>query len=218
MRLFYIDLNNSSNKLQKSSLLRYCMAIPLYGGRLKILKLYDKDKIVEANLRKAPKLTYSVLHPSNSKQNVHLAIALFHEMTVAAFENYLPERSDASEFLKMFLCWWMISNAKQRYTHNKLSNAIIAGDGKTSFYLKLADWIESWSTISDFCFSKQTANALSYFNLTLSSLAHRRTSIGRGDSSHFPHIYNSTKTGGAGIVCSSVMVVPHMTFMHSEYP
>ena len=26
--------------------------------------------------------------------------------------------------------------------------------------LKLADWIESWSTISDFSFSKQTANAL----------------------------------------------------------
>ena len=41
-------------------------------------------------------------------------------------------------------------------------------------------------------------------------------SVGRGDSSHFPHIYNSTKTGRAGIVCSSVMVVPHMTFMHSE--
>ena len=60
----------------------------------------------------------------------------------------------------MFLCWWNISNAKRRYTHNKLSNAIIEGDGKTSFYLKLADWIESWSTISDFCFSKQTANAL----------------------------------------------------------
>ena len=43
-------------------------------------------------------------------------------------------------------------------------------------------------------------------------------SVGRGDSSHFPHIYNSLKTGRAGIVCSSVMVVPHMTFMHSEYP
>ena len=41
-------------------------------------------------------------------------------------------------------------------------------------------------------------------------------SVGRGDSSHFPHIYNSLKTGRAGIVCSSVMVVPHMTFMHSE--
>ena len=46
----------------------------------------------------------------------------------------------------------------------------------------------------------------------------KRSSVGRGDSSHFPHIYNSLKTGRAGIVCSSVMVVPHMTFMHSEYP
>ena len=44
------------------------------------------------------------------------------------------------------------------------------------------------------------------------------SSVGRGDSSHFPHIYNNLKTGRAGIVCSSVMVVPHMTFMHSEYP
>ena len=43
-------------------------------------------------------------------------------------------------------------------------------------------------------------------------------SVGQGDSSHFPHIYNSTKTGGAGTVCSSVMVVSYMTFMHSEYP
>ena len=43
-------------------------------------------------------------------------------------------------------------------------------------------------------------------------------SVGRGDSSHFPHIYNRRKTGRAGIVCSSVMVVPHMTFMHNEYP
>ena len=51
-------------------------------------------------------------------------------------------------------------------------------------------------------------------NLAINTIA----SVGRGDSSHFPHIYNSTKTGGAGIVCSSVMVVPHMTFMHSEYP
>ena len=32
-----------------------------------------------------------------------------------------------------------------------------------------------------------------------------KNSVGRGDSSHFPHIYNSTKTGRAGIVCSSVL-------------
>ena len=78
---------------------------PGYICWLDLHKIYDKDKILEANLRKAPKLTYIILHPSNNKQNVELAIALFHETTVAAFENYLLERSDASEFRKMFLCW-----------------------------------------------------------------------------------------------------------------
>ena len=56
------------------------------------------------------------------------------------------------------------------------------------------------------------------FNVQLSTSIYINCSVGRGDSSHFPHIYNSLKTGRAGIVCSSVMVVPHMTFMHSEYP
>ena len=54
--------------------------------------------------------------------------------------------------------------------------------------------------------------------LIYSTLFAAGDSVGRGDSSHFPHIYNNLKTGRAGIVCSSVMVVPHMTFMHSEYP
>ena len=65
-------------------------------------------------------------------------------------------------------------------------------------------------------FDQNSAPAISgnLANYTFSS----HYSVGRGDSSHFPHIYNSLKTGRAGIVCSSVMVVPHMTFMHSEYP
>ena len=54
--------------------------------------------------------------------------------------------------------------------------------------------------------------------MSLKLIELKECSVGRGDSSHFPHIYNSLKTGRAGIVCSSVMVVPHMTFMHSEYP
>ena len=56
---------------------------------------------------------------------------------------------------------------------------------------------------------------ITVFKLLISLLT---DSVGRGDSSHFPHIYDYAKTRGAGIVCSSVMVVPHMTFMHSEYP
>ena len=118
------------------------------------------DRKLEANLRKAPKLTYSSLHPSNNKQNVDLAIAIFHETTIAACKNYLPERSDVSSFLKLVWCWWSIANSKQRYGPNDLSNAIKAGDDKIEFYRELADWLESWSSISDFCLTKQTSNAL----------------------------------------------------------
>ena len=69
---------------------------PGYICWLVLHTIYDKDKILEANLRMAPKLT-RVLHPSNDKRNVDLTIALFHETTI---ENYIPERFDASEFLK----------------------------------------------------------------------------------------------------------------------
>ena len=76
----------------------------------------------------------------------------------------------------MHLSFWECFCVGGRYKYKTMvhsqqteySNAIIAGDGKTSFYLKLADWFESWSTISDFCFSKQTANALM---LTLRSVS-----------------------------------------------
>ena len=70
-----------------------------------------------------------------------------------------------------------------------------------------------WGTVSFFRHTQHRSRAIAYIGHSS-----KKISVGRGDSSHFPHIYNSTKTGGAGIVCSSVMVVPHMTFMqHMRY-
>ena len=115
--------------------------------------------ILNAKLRKAPKLTFKALHPSENKQNVNLAIAIFHETTIAACESYFPDRTDISNFLKLILCWWTIANSNKRFTSNFLSNAVILNDGKIDFYQKLSDWIESWSLISDFCLTKQTCKA-----------------------------------------------------------
>ena len=36
--------------------------------------IYDKDKELKRNLRKAPKLSYQALHPGANKQNVPLAL------------------------------------------------------------------------------------------------------------------------------------------------
>ena len=53
--------------------------------------VHEKDVLLQANLRKAPKLTTKVLHQGNCKQNVPTALATFHETTAAAIQSYFPD-------------------------------------------------------------------------------------------------------------------------------
>ena len=64
--------------------------------------VFEKDSLLEANLRKAPKITHKILHPSNCKQNVPVALVSFHESTSAALTSYFPEKNNEVEFLKLF--------------------------------------------------------------------------------------------------------------------
>ena len=118
-------------------------------------KVYNKDNALNAKLYKAPKLTFKALHPSDNKQNVNLAVAIFHETTIAVCESYFPDRADMSNFLRLISCWWTIANSRKNF----LNNAVILNDGKIDFYKRLSDWIESWAQISDFCLTKQTSKA-----------------------------------------------------------
>jgi len=52
--------------------------------------IFEEDEKHKANLRMAPKLTFSSLYPCNNKQNVGLALAIFHETTIAACKRYFP--------------------------------------------------------------------------------------------------------------------------------
>ena len=63
-------------------------------------------------------------------------------------------------FSPMINHWWLLSNSKQRFCSNPLGNAVVPYDGKVLFLEAMADWIEDWSSLSTFCFSKQTADAL----------------------------------------------------------
>ena len=65
-----------------------------------------KDVLLEANLRKAPKLTTKVLYPGNCKQNDPTARAIFHETAAAAIQSCFPDESSTAEFLKLFSKWW----------------------------------------------------------------------------------------------------------------
>ena len=50
-------------------------------------RVYDRDQLLNANLRQAYQLNYRALHPGNNKQSVPLALAVFDETTSAAIRN-----------------------------------------------------------------------------------------------------------------------------------
>ena len=86
--------------------------------------VHEKDALLEANLRKAPRLTTKVLHPGNCKQNVPTGLAIFHETTAGAIQSYFPDEESTVEFLKLFSKWWVISNSKTALNRNNyLGNA-----------------------------------------------------------------------------------------------
>ena len=128
--------------------------------------VYEKDEKLQSNLRKAPKISAKVIHPGNNKQSVPLALAIFHETTSAAITSYFPERSCASNFLKLINAWWVVSNSKTEFnSNNRLGNAAILGDNKPTFLRALADWIEEWkdesiSNCEQFTLTENTSSAL----------------------------------------------------------
>ena len=77
-------------------------------------------KQLKGNLRKVPKLSYQALHPGDNKQNVRLALALFHDTTIAAAKAYYPNGEDLSGFLNVIHTWWTKCNSKQTYSKTLL--------------------------------------------------------------------------------------------------
>ena len=85
--------------------------------------VFEKDRLLDANLRKAPKITHKVRHPGNCKQNVPVALAIFHESTSATLVSYFPEKKDGAEYLKLFNTWWILSNSKDQFSNHILGHA-----------------------------------------------------------------------------------------------
>ena len=67
--------------------------------------VHDKDKCLQANLRKARKLTFKALHPGDNKQSVSLALGVFDASTSAALQSFFPERVNAASFLRLINLW-----------------------------------------------------------------------------------------------------------------
>ena len=122
--------------------------------------VYEKDSKLQANIRKAPKLTLGAIHPGNNKQSMPLSLAIFHKST-AAIECYFPEKSDASCFLSPFQKLFGICNAKTEYNiSNMLGNAIVCNYSNPELLLSFVTSIEQCSTCPNFPLTKQTSHAL----------------------------------------------------------
>ena len=128
--------------------------------------VHEKDKKLDANLRKASKLTNKVLHPGKYKQNVQVALHIFHETTVTVKSSYFPNCNDAVGFLKLFNTWWTISNSKDQYCFdNYIGRAAIQNDSKPRFLCEMAAWLKGWDNskipnCEKFTLSAQTFLAL----------------------------------------------------------
>ena len=107
--------------------------------------VFEKDVLLNVNLRKAPKISQKVLHTGNNKESAPLALAIFDETTSTAIQSYSPEKSSAAEFVNLFYKWWIISNSKSQFSSNNfLGNAVVIGDQKPSFLRSMAVWIQNW--------------------------------------------------------------------------
>ena len=142
-------------------------AINVSGGEMSwktLHDVHDEDKKLESHLRKAPKISYKVLHPGNNKQSVPIALSIFDATTSAAIESYFPDRKASADFLRLIDTWWVISNAKQEFSSRRIGHAVKKGDKKPEFLRKFADWIELWrcekiANCEKFTLSAQTAGA-----------------------------------------------------------
>ena len=129
---------------------------------------------MQANLRKAHKLSYKALRPGDNKQSVPLALAIFDPTTFAALESYFSDRMDAAAFLKLINLWWTMSNSNAKYNMNfHVGDAAVLNDGKPLFFRELSKWITDWkmlqlSATEKYTLSKQTSAA---FAVTLSCTA-----------------------------------------------
>ena len=71
-------------------------------------RVHEKDRENSVNLRAAPKLSTTVLHPGNCKQSVPVALAIFDPSTRAAILKYFPAAQDSADFIHLISTWWTI--------------------------------------------------------------------------------------------------------------
>lgn len=111
-----------------------------------IVNIYEYEKKVL--VKQAPNLTFKVCYPNNlERQNVKLALSVFHEKTIAAIKT-----DDTKHFLNTIHRWWMIVNVKHPEKGKRLRDTDadpIQTMSQTSiqFLKAFIDWLKDWEDI-----------------------------------------------------------------------
>ena len=140
-------------------------------------QVHTRDLTLNSHLKKAPKLSYSVLLPGNNKQSVPLALAVFEPTTTSAIRSYFPEEYTTIAFLEHIHAWWLVVNAKERFHPTRIGNALVSND-KIDFPPAISDWLETWNSSRFIGLTKQTFKAFTFTNRAIADLSSDLLSAG----------------------------------------
>ncbi|GBM96249.1 hypothetical protein AVEN_126711-1, partial [Araneus ventricosus] len=146
-----------------------CFPSPDNSSKISLAKLQDLKDIYETEksnlIKNAPKLSQKVLYPTSfEKQNVLLALNIFHESNSAALAHEAGEKGKdtmgTKEFIDQFLKWWNIVNVKNSEKGKRLKNPfcdpIRSKDQMSMVFLnKFYDWLVSWNNKSSLPLEKR---------------------------------------------------------------
>ena len=135
-------------------------------------------------IKYAHQLTGKSMYPSNlEKQNVLLAVKVFHESNVAALKRLAATNStffkweDTAEFLKLIKRWWDMVNVshpkKGLFSNNNDAQPFSSlDDERLHFMNQFIVWLNAWKNLNQpsrqGCLSEETCFALTHTTATLS--------------------------------------------------
>lgn len=104
-------------------------------------------------IKTAPKLNFKTVYPCNlERQQVGLALNVWHESTIAAVKRHTDEENETAAFLEIIWTWWNIMNIKNKYTHivkrlNIGKPFDCVKDDRLVFLRRMLEWLDHWKPV-----------------------------------------------------------------------
>lgn len=160
----HIIKNIRNNWLNKSDAQKTFYYPNMIDGKIQLACFNDLREFhkKESHLlvKKAYKLNTKSLHPTHiERQNVQLALNVFHTTTIAALKTVKPQinYSGTVDFLSIINEWWKIISNKQPYNGIRQIT-----DLQVTFLENFVEWLLKWKNLNlfDGCLTRDTFDAI----------------------------------------------------------